>query len=122
VQLLAYLDAWGGDVAGLALLKLAPGKTKFSAVEDGRAGLPRTGGDVLGADAWATQRALWRADVRALVERHLDGDARVEPLRDACAHCPLPALCRIDSRRLGAALEAPSASRDGQGRDDSDDE
>jgi probable DNA repair protein len=116
VQLLAYLDAWGGDVAGLALLKLAPGKTNFSAVEDGRAGLPRTGGAVLGADAWAAQLALWRTDVRGLVGRHLDGDARVEPLRDACAHCPLPALCRIDSRRLGDALEAPAGPRDGQGQ------
>lgn len=116
VQLLAYLDAVGGDVAALALMRLAPGITAFDALEDGRAGLPRSrrrmGPPI---QDWPAQLAAWRADVRGLVERHLGGDARVLPLKNACDHCPLPALCRIDVRALRASLAAAEEADDGAG-------
>ena len=111
VQLLTYLDAVGGDVAGLALMKLSPGASSFDAVEDGRAGLPHPPRrkNVGVVEDWNRRVDAWRADVRGLVERHLAGDARVAPLKGACERCPLPGLCRIDAGALQEALDAPAA-------------
>lgn len=117
VQLLAYLDALEGesrtgDISALALLKLVPGKSEFRAAEDGRAQLPVPRSSRQSALPWAEQVALWRADVRGLVARHIDGDARVQPLPRACEYCKLPALCRIDAQQLNATLDA-AATDDG---------
>ena len=124
VQLMAYLDAVGGDVAALALLRLVPGITAFDALEDGRAGLPvtrRRKGE--GIADWPAQLTEWRADARNLVARHMEGDARVLPLKGACDHCPLPALCRIDAGALRAVLDAAAEASDADpetGGDDHD--
>lgn len=114
VQLLAYLDALGGDVAGLALLKLVPGQTEFRGVEDGRAALPRRKRGAGPTPDWAQRLAAWRADVEGLVRSHVAGDARLMPLPGACQYCELPALCRIDSLRLNQVLEGEGARGEGE--------
>lgn len=118
VQLLAYLDAVEGDVAALALMKLVPGITAFDGLEDGRAGLPKARKRAVPTiEDWPAQLAAWRSDVQGLVARHLEGDARVRPLKGACDYCPLPALCRIDPRALRAALESAAESNDAESAD-----
>ncbi len=66
VQLMAYLDAVGGDVSALALMRLVPGITAIDGLEDGRAGLPkaRKRGGPPPIEDWPAQLAAWRGDVQ----------------------------------------------------------
>ena len=43
---------------------------------------------------WDAQRELWRRELASLLRAHVEGDAQVAPLRDACRRCHLAALCR----------------------------
>ena len=48
---------------------------------------------------WAQQRSLWRQQLIGLATEIAAGDARVNPLPNACRHCDLKPLCRIDEKR-----------------------
>lgn len=45
-----------------------------------------------------TEIPLWRTRLEALAKSFLDGDARVDPLKDACEYCDVKPLCRIHER------------------------
>jgi probable DNA repair protein len=115
VQLFAYLaalDAAAGGaapVAALAVLLLASDKVQFKGAADAGGRLPLS--KRWKTDDWASGRVRWPQDATALVRQHLAGEARVDPLSDACRHCHLPGLCRIKSLApvLAAALEETGA-------------
>lgn len=48
---------------------------------------------------WAQQRRLWRQHLTGLASEIAAGDARVNPLPNACRHCNLKPLCRINEKR-----------------------
>ena len=48
---------------------------------------------------WVQQRALWREQLNGLATEIAAGDARVNPLPNACRHCDLKPLCRVDEKR-----------------------
>jgi hypothetical protein len=48
---------------------------------------------------WAQQRTQWRQQLIGLASEIAAGDARVNPQPNACRHCDLKPLCRIDEKR-----------------------
>jgi RecB family exonuclease len=48
---------------------------------------------------WVQQQALWRQQLIGLATEIAAGDARVNPLPNACRHCDLKPLCRVDEKR-----------------------
>jgi len=77
-------------VQGVALLSLSPARTGFS----GAAPEPPWPGTWQRVPDWEVQRERWRAELARLLREHADGVADVAPLREACRHCHLAALCR----------------------------
>ena len=55
---------------------------------------------------WVQQRALWREQLNGLATEIAAGDARVNPLPNACRHCDLKPLCRVDEKRRDAEQSA----------------
>ena len=51
------------------------------------------------ASGWVQQQALWRQQLIGLATEIAAGDARVNPLPNACRHCDLKPLCRVDEKR-----------------------
>jgi RecB family exonuclease len=101
LQLALYeqaLAAQGEPVYGMALLSLAPTRTGFA----GAAPDCTWPGSWQRIGDWDEQRERWRVELAALLREHVEGDARVAPLRDACRNCHLAALCR----RADPAAEA----------------
>ncbi|HEY2807297.1 MAG TPA: PD-(D/E)XK nuclease family protein [Steroidobacteraceae bacterium] len=106
-QLLAYLAALGGAVAGLATVHLTAGKICFSGVTGTAAVLPQVKAwapQPGGLDSWALQQARWSEVVAGLIAAFLRGDAAVDPLPGVCKHCHLADVCRIGAH---AAPEDP---------------
>lgn len=94
LQLALYEQALalaGQSVHGLALLSMNPVDPGYSGAAMEVQGWP---GKWKSVPDWPTQRELWRAELQRLLQQHVQGDAAVTPLRDACRHCHLPALCR----------------------------
>ena len=48
---------------------------------------------------WTQQRQMWRQHLIGLSAEIAAGDARVNPLPNACRHCELKPLCRIDEKK-----------------------
>jgi hypothetical protein len=94
LQLALYEQALalsGQSVHGLALLSLSPVEPGYTGAAMEVQGWP---GKWKSVPDWPVQRELWRAELERLLQQHVQGDAAVTPLRDACRHCHLPALCR----------------------------
>ncbi len=94
LQLALYEQALalaGQSVHGLALLSMNPVDPGYTGAAMEVQGWP---GKWKSVPEWSTQRELWRAELQRLLQQHVQGDAAVTPLRDACRHCHLPALCR----------------------------
>lgn len=81
----------GQSVHGLALLSMNPVEPGYTGAAMQVQGWP---GKWKSVPDWPTQRELWRGELERLLLQHVQGDAAVTPLRDACRHCHLPALCR----------------------------
>ena len=60
---------------------------------------------------WVQQRALWREQLNGLATEIAAGDARVNPLPNACRHCDLKPLCRVDEKRRDAEQLCVSTQR-----------
>jgi hypothetical protein len=93
LQLVLYeqaLAAQDEPVHGMALLSLAPARPGFS----GAAPDAAWSGSWQRIPDWDAQRQLWRRELASLLRAHVEGDAQVAPLRDACRRCHLAALCR----------------------------
>ncbi len=52
----------------------------------------------LETDRLDTEVQLWRRRLEDLAKRFQEGDARVDPLKDACKYCDVKPLCRIYER------------------------
>ncbi len=50
---------------------------------------------------WTQQRQMWRRHLIGLSAEIAAGDARVNPLPNACRHCELQPLCRVDEKKRG---------------------
>jgi len=106
-QLLAYLSALGEEVVGLATVNVTTREVRYCGVAGVPDLLPRvpllagaTAADA--AQAWARQRAAWRATIAGLISAFLACEARVDPAAGACEYCHLGALCRIGAHPFAA--------------------
>ena len=106
-QLLAYLAALGGAVAGLATVHLTAREMCFSGITAAAEVLPRVkpwraqpAAPSLGGTAGAVADT-----VAGLIGAFLPGEAQVDPLPGACKHCHLADVCRIGAH---AAPEDPA--------------
>jgi len=109
LQLALYEQALaqsGQLVQGLALLSLNPVEPGYTGAAMQPQGWP---GRWKSVPDWPVQRALWRAELDRLLQEHLQGEASVAPLRDACRYCHLPALCRRGD--LAVAEEATEPAK-----------
>ncbi len=122
-QLPMYAVTCEDDVAGIAFGVLAPGKLQFKALVETGVALP--GATVVAPDraqmqtpGWSGLLADWRAELERLAADYMGGAAQVSPKRNtSCTYCPLPVLCRLESRRgdaerLGAG--DPAATEGGE--------
>jgi len=116
----ALADRDGGEAAGVLFAKVRVGDHGFAGVA-AEAGLapgaerwppekPRgdaVKGALFAAPDWSSLKRYWRENLGRLAAEFTAGVATVTPERDACRHCHLQALCRIDE--LGGVDEADAA-------------
>jgi ATP-dependent helicase/nuclease subunit B len=104
-QLPLYAIALDRPPVAVAYARLKRGDMGFDGVwdPDGAAlpGRPLAPEKRAGSDgSWPGMLAAWRRVLADLGEHFRAGHAPVDPKDDdACRHCPLPPLCRIDERR-----------------------
>jgi ATP-dependent helicase/DNAse subunit B len=116
-QLPLYTLAHGEHIGALAYVILAPGAVEYRGWSNGApvgagvapypAGVRTDLGDPIDWDALLHH---WRFTLTRLAERYVAGEARVDPLPQACEYCHLSALCRIHER---ASAERAEDQRDG---------
>jgi probable DNA repair protein len=103
VQLFTYALALQAQAAGaigaLGNVHLVRRGKVFSAMSEVEALLP----EAKVAFDWAPLLRQWRAQVERLAADFLRGDARVEPLVDACKRCHLPGACRRAELGVGGS-------------------
>ncbi len=61
-----------------------------------KADIVKAVGHYTSADSWSALLQEWRITLERLAQSFLDGQAGVDPLRDACNYCGLQSLCRVD--------------------------
>lgn len=115
-QLPLYGLAHSDRLAGLAYVVLAPGAVEYRGWSNGvavgpgivpyPAGLRIDFGD---PQDWEALMHQWRFSLSRLAERFVAGEARVDPLPQACQRCHLSTLCRIHER---ATAEIANGSND----------
>jgi ATP-dependent helicase/nuclease subunit B len=129
-QLPLYAVNAGERIAAVAFARLRTGDMRFDGIardKDLLPGVPAVEGhrraSALATD-WAALLAGWRAEVDALAEAFVAGDARVDPKvpGKSCEHCGLQPLCRVHERfdALATAGEAGASTGDGQWGDGAD--
>lgn len=65
---------------------------------------------------WSAAEPGWSRQLRELATRLWQGDARLQPLKDACDYCDLRGLCRRDERLgLGGVEDVGGADSDDNG-------
>jgi len=103
VQLFTYAMALqarrAGAIAALGNVHLVRRGKVFGAMSEADALLP--GAKV--AFDWAPLLRQWRGQVDRLAREFLHGEARVEPIVDACKRCHLPGACRRAELGVGGA-------------------
>jgi probable DNA repair protein len=103
VQLFTYALALtaqdAGPVAALGNVHLVRRGKVFSAMSEVDALLP----EAKVAFDWAPLQRQWRGQVERLAVQFVRGDARVEPLVDACKRCHLPGACRRAELGVGGS-------------------
>jgi probable DNA repair protein len=111
-QLPLYAEAIGPtQVAAVAFGRVRTGDTGYRGLTRDAASFP--GLKSPGARGWPKEFAswdelllAWRRRLTALATEHVQGDARLAPNPpQACAYCPLAALCRIGETRLATEAE-----------------
>jgi RecB family exonuclease len=96
---LALQAAQAGPIAALGNVHLVRHGKVFSAMTESDALLP----EAKVAFDWPPLLHQWRAQVERLVADFLRGEARVDPLTDACKRCHLPGACRRAELGVGGA-------------------
>ena len=107
-QLPLYALAHADRLHALAYVVLAPGAVEYRGWSDGTdvgtgvTTYPRGMRIDLGDPAdWDSLMHHWRFTLTRLAERYVAGDASVDPLPQACAHCHLSTLCRVHEAAQG---------------------
>ena len=108
-QLPLYATTGEGGVAGVMFARVKVGDHGFAglAASEGlapgletwppsKAGGKAVDGALIDAPDWDALQAYWRTNLTKLAAEFSAGHAVVDPERDACKHCHLPMLCRID--------------------------
>jgi probable DNA repair protein len=110
-QLPAYALASGAGVSAVLMLHLQSHGLGIRGLADRSGRLPKLKPPPEGAPAWPELMRRWAGQLELLMAEYLSGYAAVQPLKDACAHCHLRMLCRVDPQLLEAAeLAAESVS------------
>jgi probable DNA repair protein len=115
-QLLAYALAVGPSVAALAAVHLRPRGVQWRGLVDRKGRLPVLGDASSVHRSWPELLGFWRQQLESLAAEFVAGHAEVAPRPQACAHCHLRLLCRIEQpANLAAngdtATEVVSTSR-----------
>jgi probable DNA repair protein len=128
-QLLVYLLAAPENVAALAVVALNSHGVAYRGLADRQGRLPRIAGieaalrrsELAAPDAtssspgtaWSGQVEVWRMRIERLVTDFLEGNARVDPAKDACRTCHLHAFCRIAEIERATDVATVTESEDG---------
>lgn len=113
-QLPLYAVALGlPQVQGVAFVQLRAGEVRYAGVSGNPEGLPHgvkfPSRDQLGKQGtqdWQGVLHSWRSNLEVQARAFLAGDSRVDPLKDACAHCHLAAVCRVEEKKRSGEVSA----------------
>lgn len=94
-QLPLYAVTLGEAVAAVFTLHIRPGSLRARGIADRADRIQELSGPPPGV-TWSELLARWQGQLQALAREFLDGHAAVAPQADACEHCHLHTLCRID--------------------------
>jgi probable DNA repair protein len=112
-QLPAYAVTTGERTAAVTALYLTPQGLKLRGIADQDGRVPELRAGRSEQPAWEALLESWRAGLTMLVTEYLSGQARVDPLPNACDFCHLRLLCRIqpppvtEPQELGPEPETP---------------
>ena len=111
-QLPLYALAHQERLAGVAFAVLAPGAVEYRGVSNGIPMAPGIEPYETASRRWINAPADWSGLLRrwhsaldSLACDYIAGEARVDPLSDACTYCHLSTFCRVHERSEEAAAE-----------------
>lgn len=113
-QLPLYAVLQDEPVDAVCFAQVATNEQKFVGMGVQRGVLPGIKAPVSEDGSWEQQIEDWRERLLTLAEEIHTGTATVTPGKNACARCPLPSLCRVDSATLENA-EQNSTQQTGPG-------
>jgi len=100
---LPFYAAWQAEPpTAIALAMLPQANSGYRGLAGRAEILPKRVG-TLEATEWASRIASWQALTTRLILEYASGAAPIAPLGDACQHCALSGLCRIDHGRQATA-------------------
>ena len=99
-QLLVYALLAGEAVAGVAAAYLNADEVRWRGAAAADSTLPLPARVRVPTAPWPELLNHWRRVIERLVGDFAAGEAAVDPLPDACSHCTLAALCRVDVQHL----------------------
>jgi ATP-dependent helicase/nuclease subunit B len=108
-QLPAYAVALGEAVAAVLTLHVRPRSVRARGIADRPDRIRKLPGPPPGT-AWPSLLARWHGQLQDLAREFLGGHAAVDPQPDACKHCHLHTLCRIDASAWAAGDEPGNAA------------
>ncbi len=111
-QLPVYAIAAGDAVAAVLTLHVTGDSTRVRGVADRRGRIHRLAPPR--GTPWPQLIERWRSQLQQLLQEFLGGHAAVEPQPQACVHCHLQGLCRIDAQSLAVAAASEQDERDEQ--------
>lgn len=110
-QLPAYAVVTGARAAAVTALYLTREGLRLRGAADRDGRLPGLKAPAPELPDWTTLLERWRGALDGLLEEFLTGDARVQPLPDACGHCHLRLACRV---RAESGIESPGESAEAE--------
>jgi probable DNA repair protein len=96
-QLLAYAMSAGAELCALSAVHLHRDGIRWAGIADQAGRLPKVPAAAELGVSWPQLRARWQQQLQQLGAGFVAGEASVDPQRDACGHCHLQLLCRIDA-------------------------
>lgn len=83
-------------IEGVAFAQVARHGCSYRGVVTDRSLLPGAIDEHGDLASWQDWRQHWAGSLEAMAREIRSGEARVEPLKNACRHCELKPLCRVD--------------------------
>lgn len=123
-QLPAYALNLSEEPSAVAFAQVQPLELKFAGVSAqdpaiaGIRSVEKIQGKYKDLDSWDALTGLWRRGLLQLTENYVAGSAVVDPLKNACDHCHLQAVCRIGERQAVVAGDDEDLGNDWQGFSD----